>query len=126
MTADRPKVNLEVNIASPLWKEVGFRSKLYCKKLSELVLQELNHKKNTNISLLLCDDEMIQSLNKQFRQKDKPTNTLSFPGDDDTSLGDIAISYETTAQEATLQAKTFKNHFTHLYIHSLLHLLGYD
>lgn len=98
------------------------------------------------IALLACDDARIADLNRQFRSKPAPTNVLSWPswdlgaehdgdhpdhapdGDpnDPEPLGDIALSYDTCAQEAQQQDKTFADHLTHLVVHSTLHLLGYD
>ena len=93
-----------------------------------------------------CDDARIAALNGEFRSKGKPTNVLSFPawnraadapglmpdlpeaGDagDPEELGDIAISYDTCAREAVEQGKTMPDHVTHLLVHGILHLLGYD
>lgn len=126
MTDDKPKITLEFNITSPLWKNVKFDIKRLCRKITPLVLEEARKKGDVSLSMLLCGDDEIRALNKQFRKKDKPTNTLSFPSGDKSYLGDIAISYETTDNEAIEQGKTLKSHFTHLYIHSLLHLLGHD
>lgn len=81
------------------------------------------------LSVVLCDDPFIQILNRDWREKDKPTNVLSFPADPsarDMTLGDIVIAYETTAKEAAREAKTLPEHFTHLVVHGTLHLLGYD
>ena len=85
------------------------------------------------LSLVFADDDAIQSLNAEWRQKDKPTNVLSFPafpmapGDPlPPMLGDIVLAYETVAREAELEQKPLENHITHLIIHGLLHLLGYD
>ena len=85
------------------------------------------------LSLVFTDDDAIQSLNAEWRQKDKPTNVLSFPafpmapGDPlPPMLGDIVLAYETVAREAELEQKPLENHITHLIIHGLLHLLGYD
>ena len=93
-----------------------------------------------------CDDARIAELNGEFRAKGKPTNVLSFPAwnrtadapglvpelpeagdaDDPEELGDIAISYDTCAREAAEQGKAVPNHVTHLVVHGILHLLGYD
>lgn len=87
-------------------------------------------RKNGNVTILLADDATVRRLNKQYRHKDKPTNVLSFP--DGTKightpqLGDIILAYETIAREAGEQGKTLKAHLTHLTIHGVLHLLGYD
>ncbi len=92
------------------------------------------------ISLLYTDDTHIQELNKEFREKDKPTNVLSFPDTPLTDealkqsvawqepllLGDIAIAKETLIREAEKQKKSFDDHFCHLLLHGILHLLGFD
>jgi probable rRNA maturation factor len=87
------------------------------------------------ISLLLTDDAQVRQLNRDYRHKDKPTNVLSFPAlDDDTPippegpvlLGDVIIARETTEREAYEESKSLKNHLSHLVVHGVLHLLGYD
>ncbi len=81
---------------------------------------------NKEISFLLTDDNKIQQLNKQYRNKDYPTNVLSFESGDDVVLGDIVISFDTLLRESIENNKSFDDHFTHLVIHGILHLLGYD
>lgn len=83
------------------------------------------------LCVLLTDDGAVQKLNAQFRAKDKPTNVLSFPapeipGDPAPQLGDLALAGETCAREAQEEGKTFADHLTHLVIHGVLHLCGYD
>lgn len=80
------------------------------------------------LSVLLSHDRRIRKLNRDFRGKDYPTNVLSFPSDEDdnTYLGDIAIAYETLQRECAEQEKPFDDHFRHLLLHGILHLLGYD
>lgn len=85
------------------------------------------------VSLLLTDDAVIQLLNKQYRQKDCPTNVLSFESGfcpkrkrDVWLAGDIVTSYDTVLREAQAQGKTFEAHFAHLLTHGTLHLQGYD
>ena len=82
--------------------------------------------KSSELSVVLADDAFIQDLNKTYRSKDKPTNVLSFPQDEDFSLGDIILAYETIKREADEQHKSFEAHLTHLCIHGTLHLLGFD
>ncbi|TIX40762.1 MAG: rRNA maturation RNase YbeY, partial [Mesorhizobium sp.] len=72
-------------------------------------------------------------LNVGWRGKDKPTNVLSFPafpfargGPLPPMLGDIVLAAETVVREAALEHKPLENHISHLVIHGLLHLLGYD
>lgn len=82
---------------------------------------------NGSIDVLLTDDEEIRSLNKQWRNIDKPTNVLSFEHNQTNGiLGDIAISLNYCINEAQIQGKNLKNHYIHLLVHGVLHLLGYD
>ncbi|HEX2761545.1 MAG TPA: rRNA maturation RNase YbeY [Rhizomicrobium sp.] len=76
-------------------------------------------------TILLADDKKLRALNHDFRGKDKPTNVLSFPGGDGYA-GDIAIAYGVTRQEAEETGKSFADHATHLVVHGVLHLAGYD
>jgi probable rRNA maturation factor len=88
------------------------------------------------LAVMLTDDTGIRTLNLNWRGIDKPTNVLSFPalpptgsgGPDDAPrmLGDIAIAYETTRQEADDEQKPFDHHLSHLAVHGFLHLIGYD
>jgi len=98
------------------------------------------------IGLMGCDDARIALLNADFRGKPQPTNVLSWPSeergaefvgelplpprpgveDDPESLGDIAIAWETCEREAAEQGKAMAGHVTHLIVHGVLHLLGYD
>lgn len=87
-----------------------------------------------SFSLLVCDDAQIRELNNDFRNKDKPTNVLSFPQfepDDipesgDQYIGDIALSFDTLKAESDAGGIALADHATHLLVHSILHLLGYD
>ena len=81
-----------------------------------------------SIALLLADDETLRSLNRDFRGKDKPTDVLSFPAHemDRPLIGDIAVAFETCAQDADAQDKSLENHLSHLLIHGYLHLCGHD
>lgn len=86
---------------------------------------------DATLSVLLADNATVQGLNAQFRGKDKPTNVLSFPaapmpGQDEQVLGDIALAFETCRAEAHDEGKRLADHVTHLVIHGVLHLLGYD
>ena len=79
------------------------------------------------LSIVLSDDAQVQALNRQYRGKDKPTNVLSFPMPPESGLmGDVIFARETIEREAVTQGKSFTDHFTHLLIHGLLHLHGFD
>lgn len=89
------------------------------------------------ISIVLGGDNLLQELNAKYRQKDKPTNVLSFPQIEDittlstppaylTPVGDVFIALETTLKEAAEMEIPLEHHFRHLLVHGTLHLFGYD
>ncbi|GLX79950.1 endoribonuclease YbeY [Thalassotalea insulae] len=83
------------------------------------------------ITIRVVGPEESQSLNQQYRGKDKPTNVLSFPfevpeGLELDLLGDLVICADIVEQEAQQQNKPLLNHWAHMVIHGCLHLLGYD
>lgn len=91
------------------------------------------------VSIRLTDDEEVRTLNAQYRGKDKPTNVLSFPmvqadlleslsnsDDGEVLLGDIVLADGVVAREAAERGISIADHTTHLIIHGLLHLVGYD
>ncbi len=94
------------------------------------------------LSVRLTDDAEIKQLNCEFRGQNKPTNVLSFPcfegrelqdafasaapGGPPVMLGDIIITHGVTAEEAIEQGKSFTDHVSHLVVHGLLHLMGFD
>jgi len=90
------------------------------------------------LGLLLADDAHICALNARFRGIERPTNVLSFPEPDDVPVnreavdegpefvGEIAIAFETTEREAKELGIPFLDHLTHLFVHGVMHLLGYD
>ncbi|MDD5760426.1 MAG: pyridoxine 5'-phosphate synthase [Desulfobulbaceae bacterium] len=98
---------------------------------AEVLLRQIKHD-NSELSLLLVSDPAMQELNRHYRQKNKPTNVLSFPMHegrdipDGTLLGDIVISADTVAREAKALKVPFRKRLNWLLIHGLVHLLGYD
>jgi len=96
------------------------------KELCEDILKSLSDK---SIELIICDNDYIQNLNKEHRQKDQATDVLSFPLEFDfpnMPLGSIVISYDFVKEKATLYNHTQEQEFALLFIHGLLHLLNYD
>lgn len=65
-------------------------------------------------------------LNRRYRNKDKPTNVLSFPGEAPGLLGDLVICAPVVAREAREQGKAAAAHWAHMVVHGVLHLLGFD
>jgi probable rRNA maturation factor len=81
-----------------------------------------------DVVVLLTDNAAVRDLNGRFRDKDKPTNVLSFPAPESAAphLGDIVLAYGVCAEEAVAQKKTLADHLSHLVVHGVLHLLGRD
>lgn len=105
------------------------------KKQIETTLRHVGFDVDCEIGIACVDLAESHELNLQYREKDKPTNVLSFPSDipeemlnvlDAEPLGDLVICIPVVLQEASEQQKTPIDHFTHLLVHGVLHLLGYD
>ena len=84
-----------------------------------------------DVEVSFCTSEQIKDLNYKFRKKDSETNVLSFPAESSIGIqnaccGEVIICYEVLNNEAKESSKNITNHFKHLLIHSLLHLLGYE
>jgi len=80
----------------------------------------------SSATIAFVSDKTIRQLNRQFRGVDKATDVLSFPADDETNLGDVAISVDTAAAQAKENRLTFDEEVAQLILHGLLHLSGYD
>lgn len=121
------------------WAELDLAAIL--DRAGRAVMAELEQVAAHEVSVLACDDARIAGLNTEFRDKAGPTNVLSWPSVDlvpeiegampdlaaaPLELGDIAIAYETCLREAEAQGKTLEDHATHLLVHGLLHLFGFD
>ncbi|MEP1765422.1 MAG: rRNA maturation RNase YbeY [Sulfitobacter sp.] len=135
---------LDILIEAPVWEEEDLTP------LAEgTVAATLRHMgldpDVCEVVLLACDDARIADLNAEFRGKPTPTNVLSWPSqplappaagapppsaevgfDGMIELGDIALSYDTCMVEAAESGKSPTAHMTHLIVHGVLHLLGYD
>jgi probable rRNA maturation factor len=134
-------LDLQISVEDTRWNKI--MSQPIEAFISTYIESTLNHSqiistipKHLEISVLLTNDEEIKELNRMYRGKDTPTNTLSFPQEEDISsmrnldacvlLGDIVLSIETIQIEAVQQQKSISHHLAHLIVHSVLHLLGYD
>jgi probable rRNA maturation factor len=89
-------------------------------------------RRNAQVNLLIVGAREGRRFNRQFRQRDYATNVLSFPyqalpGERKTGLlGDLVICAPVVTREAAEQGKPLRDHFAHLTIHGVLHLLDYD
>ncbi len=91
----------------------------------------LPYQKPFEVTVRIVESEESQALNHQYRDKNKPTNVLSFPfevpeGVELDLLGDLVICATVVEQEAAEQNKVLVDHWAHMVIHGCLHLLGYD
>ena len=125
---------IESSINLLLWDEILINN--FHKKLNK-VLNEINQRidlfsKNSKIliSISFSGDQKVKDLNNRFRKKKSATNVLSFPSNNKFNkkifLGDIIFSIETILKEAKRDNKSVENHLMHLFVHAVLHLLGYD
>ena len=104
-------------------------------RLEKAAEYTLDHQKvdlNTDLAIVIGDDDQIQSLNRDYRGVDQPTDVLSFPlGSKDphsghVNLGDIIISLPRAAAQADAEGHSLEDELVLLVVHGLLHLLGYD
>ena len=113
-----------------LWKKKIKNPKIYIKKkLLKLNKLKLFKNKSKNCAIFLTNNKKMKELNKKFRNKNKPTDVLSFPFDNKTKhkkkyLGDIAIGYEIINKRS--KNSNFFLEFDKMWIHGYLHLLGHD
>ena len=100
------------------------------KRWAETILKLLNQE-GVELSVALVDDKAIQELNARYRNKDIPTDFLSFPSGERLPtgtklLGDVVISIEQAEMQAKKRGKSLDEEMESLLIHGILHLLGYD
>lgn len=141
MTAENSNLDILIDIDDKHWLELHSYDQwqIIIQEIVTRVISNLAINSKLEVSILLTNDEEISILNKNYRNKDKPTNVLSFPNLSleeiqnlhkqspyPIMLGDIALAFETILNEAKDENKIFSNHFYHLIVHGMLHLLGYD
>lgn len=106
-------------------------TKKFVKEITKKILEELNLDK-VEVSITLTDNDKIRELNKNWRNKDKETDVLSFPINEKplryryTVLGDVVISIPFAKRQAEEIGYSYKEEILRLLIHGILHLLGYD
>jgi probable rRNA maturation factor len=137
------KIIVGIAKESVAWKQMQFVNVSLIRSVIKNVIKLLPHFVGTSsveVAILLTSDDHMKRLNNEFLKKDYPTNVLSFPEvyvdpkraidfypmQEYIYLGDIAFGYEIIAKEALESSKTFEQHFVHLLVHGVLHLLGFD
>lgn len=118
---------IDIEIEDPAWNEALPDAETLVRGAALMALDR-EGAAHEGVTILLTDDESVRELNARFRQKDTPTNVLSFPApkNPEFHLGDVALAYGVCAREAAEQGKPLAHHLQHLTVHGVLHLLGYD
>jgi probable rRNA maturation factor len=128
--------NIAVLIEAPEWRTRVRGVARIAERAARAAVTAKRLPLHSELCLVLANDTSVRRLNRQWRGKDKPTNVLSFPALDrarrrgpagvPTPLGDVIIAAGVAASEADAQGKTLAAHLSHLVVHGVLHLLGYD
>nr|WP_295461559.1 rRNA maturation RNase YbeY [Mesorhizobium sp.] len=131
--SDIPALDIDISVEAGDWPPEAELEALVGRAATALLAELGIVGSPSELSVLFTDDAQIRALNAQWRDKDKATNVLSFPafpvapGNElPPMLGDIVLAAETVRAESVLESKSFDHHLTHLVVHGLLHLLGYD
>jgi probable rRNA maturation factor len=130
-------MELDISIEDP-WPEAEWEALAErAAKAASRVAPELANERLT-ASLLFTSDAEVHALNRDWRQRDRPTNVLSFPmlGREEVLglaedgppvlLGDVALAYGVCQREAAEKGVSLADHAAHLLVHGLLHLAGHD
>jgi probable rRNA maturation factor len=130
---DKPDLSIDIMVEDQGWNVIsGVEALAQAAVLAAASGSGINLKPGAEISLLLTADGPVRTLNRQWRGFDKPTNVLSFPAATPDALaaapmlGDIVLAFGVTAREAEAEGKPIAHHLTHLVVHGMLHLLGFD
>ena len=135
--AGTPRVAVSVIVEHDAWRATIDDASPLLRRAAQAAVAETRRARRSRatwmpvVDVALMDDRGIRKLNKTYRGKDKPTNVLSFPSGEASEgkrrrLGDVAIALGTVKREAKAQGKSVEDHVTHLMVHAVLHLLGYD
>jgi probable rRNA maturation factor len=133
--------DLDISMEDQSWEETLPNIELVIRKsvLASLKKSETDtNGRPVELSIVLTDNEQVQELNRDYRDQDKPTNVLSFPAMEcefpgklliepgPLHLGDIVLAFGVVFEEAKDQDIAFEDHLTHLIVHGVLHLIGFD
>lgn len=139
-TSERPRLSIAVSTADPSWSRISPDAAKVLRRSARRAFaaagaagwrgSRIGHE----VSFMLTDDQHMRKLNRAYRGKDRPTNVLSFAALDGDKprpgapwlLGDIVLASGVIAREAKEQAKKLDHHLSHMAVHGMLHLMGYD
>ena len=126
-------INIYVFSEEKAWSKRLKRKELFFKKICNSFPKKYKYlNKKVNLTLLLSNNRNIKKLNKNFRNKDKPTDVLSFPFQKkikiskQSYIGDIIISYNFMNKSKPKKLKIFKEKVIKTFIHGFLHLIGFN
>ena len=126
--AAQTRLTLSVGYAAP---RAGVPASASFRRWAEAALRGARRRKATELSIRIVDIAEGRALNRDYRGKDYATNVLSFPAELPPGvslplIGDLAICAPVVAREAAEQGKDPRDHWAHMTVHGVLHLLGYD
>lgn len=118
--------DIDVQVDDSFAVSFGENTEEFVVKFASHVLNSL-HVSMRGLSIVVSGDDFLSKLNFEYLGKNGATNVLSFPSDDgDAYLGDIAISVDTVMKESKECEISAEEHFAHMILHGILHLIGYD
>lgn len=133
MSPDHPVAEIAILVEEPAWERDVDDASETARRAAEAAVAHLARSaalEAAELTIVLADDDFVRDLNRRYRDKDAPTNVLSFPASDppvlDGPLGDVVLAYETSRREAMEQGKPLAHHLSHLIVHGVLHLAGRD
>ena len=126
-------ININVFSNEKAWSQKLKRKELYFNKICKAFPKKYKFSnKKVRLTLMLSNNKNIKKLNKRFRNKNRPTDILSFPFSEkikiskDTYIGDIIVSYDYIYKSKSQNLKIFEKKIIKIFIHGFLHLLGFD
>lgn len=141
---DGPRLHVDVDVALDTWRDAVPGLEDICRAAAGAAAMNAGSEmaralcgRRAEACLRLTGDDEIEALNRDFRAAVKPTNVLSFPAlsldelralpaDAPALLGDVVVAYGVARREAGAEGKSLPDHLSHLIVHGMLHLLGYD
>jgi probable rRNA maturation factor len=132
----KPAIHIHILVDDTRWRAVDGVARLVRRAARAALRRQASGLRAAELSVVLASDARLRALNRAWRGIDRPTNVLAFPGDDALAgaaphgpprqLGDVVVAYQTVAAEARAQGKPLAAHVSHLVVHGVLHVLGFD
>lgn len=129
-------LDVQILVRAGAWRKALPRVAKTCLVAARAAYALKRRRPSAEVSVLLAGDAFVRTLNRDYRGQDKATNVLAFAAQEGGApkqqpgtavmLGDVVVAYGTAAREAAREGKSLSDHLSHLVVHGLLHLLGYD